>query len=78
MDGGSDAAIARRLFGLANLQISLAGIGGLSGIHAGSQAAFFQEVAPAFMGVRRALTVLILAHDGLGVLPALDDFDYSS
>ncbi len=64
--------MSRRFLGLSQFQISLPGVGGLGGVHPGPQAGFFQEVAPAFVGVGRALTVLAFAHDGFGILPALD------
>ena len=72
------ASVASCFFGLTKLEISLAGVGCLRGIYASSQAGFFEEVAPAFMGVRRALPILIFAHGGFGVLPALDHLDDSS
>ena len=79
VDSGSAAgSIARRLFGFANLKVSLAGVGGLGGVHAGPQTGFFEKVAPAFVSIGRALPVLVLAHHGFGVLPALDDLNYSS
>ena len=56
----------------------MTGVGGLGGVHASSKASLFQKVAPAFVGIRRALPVLVFAHGGFGVLAPLDDFDYPS
>ena len=64
-------------FGFAQFQVSLTGVGGLDGIHASSQAGLFEEVSPAFLGIGRALTVLVFTHHGFGVLSSLDDFDYA-
>lgn len=63
--------------GFANLQVSLAAVGGFDGIHAGPEFGFFQEVAPAFMGVGRGLTILVFAHGGFCVLAAVDHLDHS-
>lgn|SRR5258708_902029 len=71
------ATVGGRFFRLTEFQVALAGVGGLGGVHAGAEAGFFQEIAPAFVSVRRALAVLIFPHGGFGVLAALDDFDYS-
>jgi hypothetical protein len=64
-------------FGFPQLQITLTGVGGLDRIHASSQARLLEKVSPAFVGIGRALTVLVLTHHGFGVLPSLDDFDYA-
>jgi hypothetical protein len=75
---GEAGAVGGGFFRLAEFEVALAGVGGLGGIHAGAEAGFFEEVAPAFVSVRRALAVLVFAHRGFGVLASLDDFDYSS
>ena len=76
--GRDAAAIAGGFFGFAKFEVPLAGVGGLDGVHAGSQTGFFQEESPAFVSVRRALTVLIFAHGQFRVLPAMDYFHHSS
>src|SRR6266850_2219105 len=64
-------------FGLAQFQVTLPGVGGLDRIHASSQAGLLEKVSPAFVCVGRTLTVLVLTHHSLSVLPSLDDFDYA-
>jgi len=78
MNGGRETRSVGCFFGFAQLEIALAGVGGLGGIHAGAETGFFQEVAPAFVGVRRTLAILVFAHGGFGVLASLDDFDHTS
>ena len=75
---GRDAgSIGGAFFGFAQFQVSLTGVGGLDGIHASSQAGLLQKVSPTFVGIGRALTVLVFTHHGFGVLSSLDDFDYA-
>ena len=76
--GADPATVGGGFFRLAEFEVALAGVGGLDGVHASAQSGFFEEVTPAFVGVRRALAVLVFTHGGFGVLPALNDFDYSS
>ena len=75
--GRCAGSIGSAFFGLAQFQVSLTSVCSLDGIHAGAQARLFQEESPAFMGVRRTLPVLVLTHDGFGILPALNDFNHS-
>jgi hypothetical protein len=78
VDNGREAApIGCGLFGFSQFEVSLAGVGRLAGIHAGSQTGFFEEIAPAFVGIGWTLTVLIFAHGSFGVLASLDNFDYA-
>ena len=75
--GTEAGTVGGGFFGFAEFEVALAGIGGLGWVHAGAEAGFFEEIAPAFMGIGRALAVLVFPHGGFGVLASLDDFDYS-
>ncbi len=75
--GRCAGSIGGAFFGLAQFQVSLTSVGSLDGIHASAETGLLEKVSPAFVGIGRALPVLVFAHDGLGILPALDDFDYA-
>jgi hypothetical protein len=70
--------IPRRFFRLSHFKVPLPGIRCLNGIHARTQAGLFKEESPAFVGIGRALAVLVLTHDSFGVLASLDNLYNSS
>src|SRR4051812_42952645 len=78
MKGGCEAGPVGCFFSFAQFEIALACLGGLAWVHAGSQAGFFQEVAPTLVGIGRCLAILVFAHGGFGVLASLNNFDDSS
>jgi hypothetical protein len=66
-----------RGFRLSQFQFGLAHFGGFGGIGAGGYVRFLEEVAPALVVVRRALSFLERLERGFNFLPATNDCDYS-